>query len=380
MLAARSSVHTMRWAAALAERGHDVHLVSARSKGDGAELAGVSEHLLPFPAPLGYLLNGGSLRRLLHRLRPDLLHAHYASGYGTLARLSAFHPCLLSAWGSDVYAFPGQSPLHRRVIADNFAAADRVSSTSRAMAARIRELQPAVRSVDVVPFGIDCQRFAPRAVASDPGTLTIGTVKALTPVYGIDVLIRAFAAVRARLLGTDPDLARHLRLLIVGDGPERKALERLTRELGIADDVEFAGKAPHHRVPTFLRRLDVYAALSRSEGFGVAVLEASACGVPVVVSDAGGLPEVVLDGVTGLVVRRENVRAATAALLRLIGDSELRSRMGRAGREHVLAEYEWTSCVRRMEDVYHQLLAQSEPRSGGQSTPAREAANVLSDI
>lgn len=150
-----------------------------------------------------------------------------------------------------------------------------------------------------------------------------------------------------------------LRLCIVGDGPDRAALQALAQLLQLQQRVDFAGAVPHDAVPAALRRLDIYAAPSRldSESFGVAVVEASACGLPVVVSDAGGLPEVVVEGQTGLVVPRENVPALAEALRRLVLDTGLRERLGVAGRAHVQATYEWGHCVDLMERAMTNVLA-----------------------
>src|SRR5690554_360819 len=118
LLAKRESIHTVRWVNALADRGHEVHLVSALPSGEPLDDR-VTFHLLPIRPPAGFLLNVPALRSVLDRIQPDLLNTHYASGYGTLARLSGFHPNVLSVWGSDVFDFPEKSPLHRLVIVGN---------------------------------------------------------------------------------------------------------------------------------------------------------------------------------------------------------------------------------------------------------------------
>ena len=105
LLAGISSIHTTRWANALAERGYDIHLLTQHRGGDVVS-ANVKLHYLPFQGNKGYFLNVPFLRVLLRKLKPDLLHTHYASGYGTLGRLSGFHPYLLSVWGSEVCDFP----------------------------------------------------------------------------------------------------------------------------------------------------------------------------------------------------------------------------------------------------------------------------------
>jgi glycosyltransferase involved in cell wall biosynthesis len=364
ILAARSSIHTTRWVNALAERGHEIHLISAHRGGDELDRR-LSLHPLPLPAPAGYILNVPWLRKLLKTVRPDVLHAHYASGYGTLGRLSGFQPFLLSVWGSDVYDFPFKSPVHRWLVTRNLEAASWICSTSRVMARQTEMFLEEARRLSVIPFGVESSVFAPRLPAGSRNLITVGTVKTLAPKYAIDVLIRAFAAARQGLTRTMPELAEKLRLLIVGGGPEREALETLTDRLSLTKVVEFAGAVPHSAVPSYLNRLDVYVAASRtdSESFGVAVLEASACARPVVVSDAGGLPEVVLDGVTGLVVERENVSATADAILRLITDASLRRRMGQAGRRYVLEHYEWSDNVAQMESIYCRVVESHVPSS-----------------
>ena len=116
---------------------------------------------------------------------------------------------------------------------------------------------------------------------------------------------------------------------------------------------------PHADVPDWLNRFDIYAAPSRLESFGVAVIEASACAVPVVVTDVGGLPEVVIADRTGLIVPREDVPALQAALKRLVLDARLREELGREGRRHVAETYEWERCVDRMERCYERTVQQA---------------------
>lgn len=349
LLGPANSIHLQRWAVALGRRGHTVCVVS-QHRCDPALLGPQAEVVwLPHGGGLGYLANVSALRRHLADWRPDLLNAHYASGYGTTAALAGFQPLLLSVWGSDVYAFPHESRVKGWLLRRNLRRATAVASTSRAMAEQVRRLTPERGDVAITPFGVDTARFWPASGMRDAQVVTLGIVKSLAPTYGVDLLLHAFAGLCA---DADLQLAQSAcRLIIVGDGPQREELVALAGQLGVSGRTQFVGAVAHDEVPAWLNRFDVCVAPSRSESFGVAVIEAGACGVPVVVSDAGGLPEVVLDGRTGLVVPTGNVPALQAALKRLVLDAGLRQRLGQEARRHVQREYEWERCVDRMEAV-----------------------------
>jgi L-malate glycosyltransferase len=338
LLAAASSIHTVRWANAFVARGHEVHLVSQQHPLSALD-AKVHFHGLPHLQGTGYILNGGRIQRLVKRIAPDVVNTHYASGYGTLSLWIDRVPLVLNVWGSDVYEFPDRSPFHRMLIRRVLAHADRIVSTSKVMAERTRVIHSGGAAVEVVPFGVDTDRFGPEGVSARSGLVTIGTVKTLEPVYGVDRLVAAFIA-----LAQQKDM-EHVRLRIVGGGSLLEALQRQVTSAGLAERVTFTGAVTHDQVPAELAKLDIYVALSRSESFGVAVIEASACGLPVVVSDVGGLPEVVEDGVSGLVVTNGDVFLATNALTMLVHDPDRRERMGRMGRARVLANYAWDACV-----------------------------------
>ncbi len=316
--------------------------------------------LLPFRGEKGYFLNVLAARRALGEFSPDLVNSHYASGYGTLATLVARRPHLMSVWGSDVYDFPYQSALAGRLIRFNLRRADSIASTSHVMAAQVSKLVRRPEKIHITPFGVECEQFDPRKANKVEGQVTVGTVKTLADKYGVDLLIDAFAQlVRDNDAALDGVRGR-LRLLLVGDGPQRADLEAQVDALGMRSRVTFTGQVSHSEVPAWLKRLDVYVAASRldSESFGVAVIEASSCGLPVVVSDVGGLPEVVQDGVTGLIVPRDDSAALCAALKRLVLDDGLRAAMGRAGRALVQREYEWERCVDKMVDCYDWVVQQ----------------------
>ncbi|MGH9517612.1 MAG: glycosyltransferase [Terriglobales bacterium] len=350
-LASANVTHTTKWAEYFVARGHQVHVISFEP-GPCLSPNVYFHQLRPrLGNGLRYFLAAREIRRLIANIKPTLLHAHYATGYGTLGRLSGFRPYILSVWGSDVFDFPRTSALHRRLLKLNLNSADHVCSTSHVMARETHEL--CNRPITVTPFGVDCSVFRPGEGHVPGGEFVVGTVKTLEPKYGIEYLIRGFALLNKRYSGP-----RNLRLVIAGQGSLKNPLERLARELDIAAKTEFLGFVSHAQVPDVLNRLSVFAAPSvmDSESFGVAVVEASACELPVVVSDVGGLPEVVKAGVTGFVVPPRDPQAIAAAFLSLLENDELRNEMGRAGRRLVVENYEWLENAGRMERVYDSVV------------------------
>lgn len=155
------------------------------------------------------------------------------------------------------------------------------------------------------------------------GRSTVVSMGRLERFKGHDLLIAAFSRLAADLPDWD--------LLVLGEGGERSALERLVRELGLEGRVRLAGAVPHP-FPV-LRRCQVFALASRLEGFGNAIVEAMACGLPVVATDCPSGPgEIVHDGDDGLLVPVEDARALEGALRSLMTDSSARERLAARGR------------------------------------------------
>lgn len=358
LLSAASSIHTVRWANGLDACGHDVHVISQHSNIDSFA-PNVSVHLLPYRGVLGYFLIVPSVRKLVKEIQPDIVNAHYASGYGTTARLVGHHPWLLSVWGSDIYEFPHKTQLHKWLVQKNIKTADKVASTSYCMADETRALCPQVKDIAITPFGVDMffNNDSETDLSKHNNKIIIGTVKTMSPKYGIDTLIEAYAIVVNSLKTNLLFNGKKLELRLVGGGEQTSELVALASRLGVADSVTFVGQVPHTKVFSELRKIDIYVGLSRMESFGVAIIEAGAAGLPVVVSDAGGLPEVTVEGKTGFVVPREDPLAAARAIEKLVLDPKLRREMGRAGMEHVSKNYSWDECIKTMLKVYKETIA-----------------------
>lgn len=365
-LANAASIHTARWVNAMSERGHEVHLVFKYD--DSPKEKTLSEkihlHRLKYAGSKGYFLNAKELMKLSNSIRPNIVNAHYASGYGTLARLARLKPLVLSVWGADVYDFPYQSRLKMRVLVNNLKYANMIASTSHSMADHVLNiLKDYNKPIAVTPFGIDIDVFNPHNVntnVAQRGKLIIGNIKTLTPKYGIDDFIKAVRILLDDLISIkETELSEKIAVKIYGEGDQRDSLSELISELNLDNHVSLEGKIPHAQVPSRLNEFEIFCATSTvdSESFGVSVVEAMAMELPVVATDVSGFKEVVDNGITGLIVKRKSPQEIACALKKLILDKNLRESMGIHGRNKVIEHYNWNDNVSTMEQVYHQAIS-----------------------
>jgi phosphatidylinositol alpha-1,6-mannosyltransferase len=204
--------------------------------------------------------------------------------------------------------------------------------------------------VRVVPLGTEPKDFRPgidaRAVRAkyglDGGPWLL-TVARLEWHKGIDNMMLALPALR--------EAHPTVRYAIAGVGPRRPQLEALAREAGVADAVKFLGAVPDADLPALYNAADLYVGASRRhdllvEGFGISLVEASASGLAVVGGRSGGVPDAVREGETGLLVDPEQPAAIAAGIHRLLGDAELRARLGAAGRRAVETYFNWDRVAR----------------------------------
>jgi sugar transferase (PEP-CTERM/EpsH1 system associated) len=206
--------------------------------------------------------------------------------------------------------------------------------------------------------GVDTERFRPGPGSGEgrvDATLTVGTVGRLDPVKHQAALVRALASLRPSY--------PHLRLLIVGDGPERVPLASLAESLGVADAVELAG--PLLEVEDSLRRMDVFVLPSINEGISNTILEAMATGLPVVAGRVGGNPELVVDGVTGTLYEPGDGGGLVSAVSSYLADAHRRRQHGRAGRERIVQNFSLEAMVQRYQALYEELFSSASPRRRG---------------
>jgi glycosyltransferase involved in cell wall biosynthesis len=288
------------------------------------------------------------LRRLLHGA--SLLHTHTLAAANVLSRLASPVPVVAHLHIENHFRAPTE-PLLRRL--DSWTArrcARLVAVSEDTRRAYERQGYPPGR-IEVVYNGVEVASGAAdgdlRAELGVPdGAPLVGEVARLCEVKGQRELIEALATVpEARLVLVGADLEQ--------DGAYLARLRREAERLGVRDRVVFAGQRDD--VERILSALDVLVLPSWTEGLPLAVLEAMAHGRPVVATPVGGTPELVADGETGVLVPPRDPAALAAALRRLLGDPELRRRMGEAGYRRAAERFSAEATTRRMLEIYDEV-------------------------
>ncbi|WP_030840275.1 glycosyltransferase [Streptomyces sp. NRRL F-4474] len=372
------NVHVACLAGALADRGHRVTVYTRRDSHDlpaSSQLRpGVTVHhvpagpvealpkdaLLPHMREFSYYL----MQHWSEAGPPDLVHSHFwMSGLASLAAARELGLPMLHTYhalgtvkrrhqGAADTSPPSRIGCEREV---GFGC-DRVVATCRDEVTELVRLGIPEDKADVVPCGVDTERFRPdgpvaeRTAGRRHRLLQLGR---LVPRKGAALSIAALAHLpEAELLiagGPAPDL--------LDADPEVRRLRAVARRAGVLDRVRFVGAVRCDAVPALLRSADVVLCPADYEPFGIVPLEAMACGRPVVATAVGGQQDTVADRETGRLVPPGDVLALAAATAELLADDRVRTAYGAAGRRRVLSRYCWSQVAAATERSYRSVLA-----------------------
>lgn len=345
-----SERHVLTLLPALAERGVEPAFVGLDDPAaepqpfyDELAAAGVPFVRLSCPRDLDPLL-ARRVVRAVRAFRPDLVHTHlvHADVYGALAAVAAGAALVSTKHNDDRFRL-GPFRFVERGLARR---ASRVIAITEALRSfTVERVGLPADKVEVVRYGLD-RLPEPwgtgRPLELPAGAPVLLAIARLADQKGLDVAIRALPEIRR----SHPETL----LVVLGEGPARGALEELDASLGVGDAVLLPGRLPD--VAALLERAELLVHPARWEGFGLALLEAMLAARPVVAARVSSIPEIVVDGETGLLVPPDDPAALAGAIVRLLGDDELRARLGRAGLERARVEFSVERMARRTIEVY----------------------------
>jgi L-malate glycosyltransferase len=363
-----SGIVATELAKALADRGHQVHLVSTDPPFRlGDYQAGLVFHQVDTPSyPLfrepQYVLSlANKVVQVAREFRLEVVHAHYAIPHATVALLArqvlnasghAVPRVVTTLHGTDI-TLVGSDPSFSEIVAYSIETSNGVTAVSQSLREATRRELNVRRDIEVIPNCLDCGIYRRREVpglrkrfAADGATKLVIHISNFRPVKRIDAVMEVFARISR---------AVPARLLLVGDGPELGTAYRLSRELDIAPLVETLG-AQEDVIP-LLSAADLFLLPSAQESFGLAALEAMACEVPVVASNVGGLPEVISHGVSGFLRDPFDVGGMADDAIALLTDPLLHRTIADAARARVRNEFCVDRVVPMYERYYERVLA-----------------------
>ena len=340
----------------LAARGHQVEVVTSHSRPglpseevmDGVR---VMRTWMPGRNTVGWAAHAlGSVPRFRTQAqRADVLHAQDIAGV-LPCMLAGRRPGvpLVTTWHTSHFLRRAGSPFWRPVFRRYLEAADHNLAASQEIASVAESIAPRVH-VEALTNGVETsvfRRVAPTLPPSTSGRPRLVVPRRLFPKNGVEYLVRAM-----------PEIARAVdaEAIVIGDGPERAALEKLARELGIGDRVTFLGARAHAEMPGLLSSGDIAVFPSLMEATSVAALESMACELPVAASRVGGLPEIVDDRV-GALFEPADPASLARAVVALLSGGRLRE-LGEAARRSVVERWSNERLVDRHVAIYEQLVA-----------------------
>ena len=289
-------------------------------------------------------------REVARDMQPDVIHVHwwFPGALAVWPRTGLKVPVVITSHGTDLFLLD-RAPAIARLASRLFRSAAQVTVISSPLVRRVEALGVPADRITVVPMPLPPQTAAEsRTSSADRSALLF--VGRLVERKGCEYAIRALALLR--------DEGRDARLVVVGDGPERIALEALAGSLGIAPHVEFAGMLPSSAVAERYSQAGTLLMPAvtdwkgEQEGFGMVIVEAMRHGLPVVATASGGIPDIVRDGVNGLLVPERDAGAIAAAVIRLLDDPRFADQLGRAASADVAERFAPAQIARTFDSVY----------------------------
>ena len=317
------------------------------------KFSGIERVFKPLWYPRG-LLNAVLLKVIVRRMKPDILHGHYAFNYGVYCALSEYHPFLLTCWGSDILLSPKYLP-HRLLVKFALRQADMVTVDSMAVLEGVVSLGYPKDKICYFPWGVDLKEFNPKIDGAQirderdwKNNPIVICVRGHKPVYSVDTLIKSIPFI----LRKEP----RARFIIGNEGPLTHYFKKLTKNLGVDKYVWFAGYIPHERLAAYFNASDIYVSTSLSDSTSVTLLEAMACGLPPVLTDIPANREWIENNTNGFIVPKEDPAEVAKKLVVLIENEGLRKEFGSKCLKIVEEKANWLKNMETLDAIYQRLI------------------------
>ncbi|MEE4311338.1 MAG: glycosyltransferase [candidate division KSB1 bacterium] len=361
------SIHYKRWIRDLKESGHEVTVISPwKEQIAGQDVDIVSTPRAPFPmlTPVKTVLKmlyrlylGRRLRGKIRSIEPDILHAHFLTDSGWIASWTGFHPLIVTVHGSDILIHPRKSLIYRACVRHVLKRADRVAYVARHFKPALEQYGAGGQTLRHIPNYVDPEFITKReridrkkeTLSSKP---VIISARTLEPIYDVRTVIDAIPDVLRKHPGA--------RFLIIGDGVERKWLQDLSVELGVADRIEFTGRIDHSELISYYRQGHIYVSTARSDGLSVTTLEGLAAGLYPILTDIPANSSIITDSENGLLFTRSDSSQLARCINRAIEDPEKYIAACEENVNMINSRHTRQKVLESMEKEYFELITESE--------------------
>jgi glycosyltransferase involved in cell wall biosynthesis len=307
-----------------------------------------------YPSALLWILQ---TRRSIKRIKPDIVHGHFITFYGSLAACSGLHPLVLTAWGSDILIHPKKRRVYKPIIKYSLKRADLITCDGENSIDAMVDLGISPEKIRIIYHGVDTQifnfnqrnrRLIKNLFGKEDFPVVI-SARTLDARGNVETFTKAMPLILNKISDA--------KFIIGGMGPQEGYLKELAEALGVTGSVRFIGYIPHDELPEYLASSDVYVSTSLVDGgVAVATLDAMACELPPVVTDVADNSKWIKDGENGFIIPTKNPEALAQKVIYLLENEEIRKGFGRINRRLIEEKQEYAKNMEEMERLYEKLM------------------------
>lgn len=351
-LADSESIHTKRWCNHFVNKGFQVSLISFKST---CEIKGVDFHFVDagIVSVSGgnwrVLLKVNNIKKIISKIKPDVLHAHYATSYGLVGALTGFKPFIITALGSDILISPKKSIIYRTLLNYAFKKANWITVMADHMKKATSIIGNFQHKITVLPFGIDTQLFNANNINKVKDKFVICSTRNFEDVYNIPHLLKAVEMVKSEI--------NNLELHLIGDGSKRDEIEKLVQSLNLSEITKFYGKVPQNEIVKVLNKTNLFITVSLSDGNNISLNEAMACGCFPIATNIPANTQWIEHGKNGFIVEIDNVVQLSQQILEVYKNyHKLNNSAFKINQQIITEKADWNKNILWMENKYKELI------------------------
>lgn len=368
-VASADSIHTVRWVTYFINAGHEVHLISHK----GRDIKGVIFHCLKtfgrsrfepehirIADMFTFLYFAIQTRKIIKKIKPEIVHAHNVILGGFYATRLRFHPLVVTAWGTDVLIAPRKSFILKKIAKLVLKRADILTCDGRNTEKAMIRLGAEVQKIKIIYFGIDTKKNTPekrdeslRERLNIKNACSVISLRSFKPIYNIETLIYAIPLVLNQ--------NSNVKFILAGTGEQELKLKDLAVKLGVEKNVIFTGNLTEEEIPIYLASSDLYVSTSLSDsGLAASTGEAMACGLPVISTEVGAIHDWLTEGEGGFIIPTEMPDILANRIIYSLKNKDMIKKYGEINRRTITEKQDYYKEMEKMENIYLELVSKNQ--------------------